>query len=174
MLAVALPLLLLHAAAAEPHGDDVAHEQEHAPHPNLIELKGVGAAAFTEHGPLFLFGPGLAYERELDGAPLAMELSIAELFGEGHQVTPFDVILKTPFHLSDHLEVFAGAGPSVTVDVHGGRVAVHPGIALQSGALFELEGGLGVVAELDYCLALERPGHVVHEAMAAAGVVRRF
>jgi len=116
-------------------------------------------------------GGGLLFEATLVPHWLEMEYSVRAL-SDGHALLfPVDVLLKLPFHVSDTVIPYIGAGPTL-VPAFVDELSAHAGIATSAGAGFWLWSWGGLIAELNYNLLFE--GDLVHEIGGSGGVGYRF
>lgn len=116
-------------------------------------------------------GGGGFVEYAVDHEWLEVELSV-QAFGEhGDVLLPVEMVLKKPFHLTDAVHPFVGAGPMVAV-LFAGENAAHFGGLVTGGTYVWFSDHLGLLAAGTYGVVSDRA--LVHEVGGSLGLVAGF
>ncbi len=174
---VALALGLGGAASASPESVGVDHVDEAHHGKNLLGVKVSSLTAFhrltlSDMGDHLVFGAGPFYERELVPGVLEVEVAVLLFRGRGTTVMPVEVLLKKPFHASEHFTGYVGVGPTLDFVFEDGERRVLPAIVAAGGGYVWANSHIGVDVEVAVGHVFERPG--LQEVVFATGPVLHF
>ena len=142
------------------------HSAEHRHH---LIAKAIGMA-LMHHGESAGEGGGsLAYEYEVFAHRLELELSAGLLRGAHATELPIELIVKTPFHLSDTFVPFIGLGPEILVELGH---ATYVGATATAGTSVWVSEHLGLVMSFDYTVFPHEGSN--HELKGSLGVTWRI
>jgi hypothetical protein len=90
-----------------------------------------------------------------------LHLDLAGLFGRGGDAnhTILDAVLKVPFEVAPRLELFGGAGLTVSFVSGEAQTEAHPGVTVVGGALYWFLPPVGVVAAAVFNLLAHDGAH---------------
>ncbi len=151
------------------HGTDAALTDA-LPHHTVGALKFISMTLPSQPDRPVWFGPGALFEVPVLHGLLEVEVAAAVLFGAHATEVPVDVVLKVPYHFSQLVDVFVGAGPMVAWSSHG--TVGYGGIVTAGGYLWT-HGDVGLLMEVDYTVVAHHTDDY-HGVEAAAGVAMRF
>lgn len=101
---------------------------------------------------------------------LEIEISMRFMSAAGAGVyIPIDVLFKKPFHIGDVVQLYMGAGPSVSLHTSSGHTSAHFGVATVFGSYFWVSKHFGFLVEMNYIPVFTSP--VTHEFGPQAGFV---
>lgn len=141
------------------------------PSHDILAAKIIGGASFDPHGVAHRrTGVAVLYEHPFIPHWLEGEVSVGAMLGDHATFLPVELLLKVPFALNKHWELFAGAGPAMMVDLDHGE-AFFGGV-VSAGTFVWLSEHFGLLFELDYLL-LEEHG-TCNEVEGAVGVAWRI
>ncbi len=168
-LAVAL-FVASPAAGSEPA--DQAQADRHSHH-HVVGLKGSYLAGFSHGEVHHLGGGGFFLETSVISGWLELELGVRGLANAHDLAFPIDVLLKLPFHASDAVHPFIGAGPTIVLGFEEGTgTSFHAGGAFTLGSYFWPWSWGGFVVEGNYNL-ISHDG-LVHEVGPNVGFAYRW
>jgi len=133
-------------------------------------LKGGYLAAHTGSHSWGYAGGGWFIEFVPSHKWLEIEISMRFMSTVGSGIyIPIDVLFKKPFHLGDVVQLYIGAGPSISLHPGGTHGAAHFGIATVFGSYFWVSKHFGFLVEMSYIPVFTSP--VTHEFGPSAGFV---
>lgn len=145
-------------------------EQPEARHAHqVVAFKLIGGASITRDHADQIGGPAIVYEHELWPHVFEVEVCAAMLTGPDERFYPLELMLKHPFPIGKVVELYIGAGPSLTLHSEG-RASF--GAIASFGSYFWLGEHFGLLAEVDYAIVADHGA--VNELELAAGVAWRF
>lgn len=156
------------------HGAD--HHDGHAK--NLLGFKITGLTAFhhatwPEMQEHMVFGGGPFYERELVPNMLEVEFAVLMCRGHGLTVVPIELILKKPFHPSEHLTTYIGVGPTFDlIFKENGEQYVVPALIATAGGYLWVNSHFGLDLEVAAGHLFEADGF--QEVVVSTGPVLHF
>lgn len=169
-----------HPAAHEEHHDAGAHPEhashhaahsEHGGHGDFMGLRMLSGMAREDHNAP-LWGMGLSFEHPHLLRGVDLELVGAWLRHEEQNAMEFEILLKHPFHIAAHDEIFIGAGPAALWNFEG--AVPSPGLISTLGYLHWFGPHLGASLEADYALLRGHHHPTAHEMAMAVSVSWRF
>jgi hypothetical protein len=145
------------------------HEHEHAHKTHAMGLMGVYAAGIHDGEAVHHGGAGLFYKILAIPEWLLVEIAAKAMFSEHGTHIPFELSLRKPFHIGEHIHLAPGIGPLLILAFHDGKTETVFGIGGGVGISYWFTSWSGVKMELGYELHFEE--ELSHELVVAAGAV---
>ncbi|MDD5307201.1 MAG: hypothetical protein PHU25_07760 [Deltaproteobacteria bacterium] len=139
LAALCMPLASYAAGAGKGTGEGTGEEgpgrlEQARPGQTPLDRRfytGLKVSYFASTGRESVWGPGLALGLVLVPRTLELEATVRALVGDELFSAPIDVVLKTPFAVTDWFVVHISAGPSLELDTDSDRT-IHDWAAVAS------------------------------------------
>ena len=150
---------------------------------NIVGLKGLFVAGFSERRSALGGGVSPFYERNVVSGWLELEFATAFAFIENESVVAFDLFFKKPFHVNETVNPYVGIGPNLTLIIEPAestpeestprQTRVGGGILFAAGSYFWFgRDRFGIDAEVVYLLLFD--DGLSHELGVELGPAFRF
>ena len=151
---------------------EAAHEHEHAHYHDILGVRLVaGAGLFrTTHSPHRIVGAMASYEHSVTSWA-ELEINAGMVKEDAHQIVPLELMLKAPWHVTHHLDLFLSFGSVAMVGLHH-VPTIQVGTIHALGAYVWYTEHAGLSFEANHVMV--HAPETVHEIEASMGVSWRF
>lgn len=165
-------VIMLCAAALGVGRQASASEAEHGHYHNIAGVRLVaGSGVFrTAHSPHRIVGAMASYEHSV-ARWAELEVNAGLMIEDTHQIVPLELMLKTPWHVTHHLDLFLSLGSVAMVGMHD-VPTVQVGTIHALGAYIWYSEHAGLSFEANHVMV--HAPETVHEVEASMGLSWRF
>lgn len=166
--AVILSLLATFGVSGVASASETTHEHYH----NTLGVRLVAGSSLARphHAAHPILGAMASYEHSLTGWA-ELEINAGLVMEAAHQIVPLELMLKTPWHVTHHLDLFLSLGSVAMVGMHH-IPTVQVGTIHALGAYVWYTEHAGLSFEANHVMV--HAPETVHEIEASMGVSWRF